>query len=146
MPGWAALEELAMGALSHFYAGLAKDSDRKTVARRMGLPWPLLQSWLHTLTIVRNICAHHARLCNRELGIKPEPPKNASFLWPESLTRPSHNVRIYVVMCMRNHLMRKVSPDTSWHQRVKGTFEEFPGVSEEAMGFPVDWRDEVFWR
>lgn len=44
MPGWAALEELTMGVLSHLYAGLAKDADRKAVARRMGLPWPLLQS------------------------------------------------------------------------------------------------------
>lgn len=145
MPGWAALEELTMGALSHLYAGLAKDSDRKAIARRMDLPWPLLQSWLHTLTIVRNICAHHARLWNRELGIKPELPKKASFQWPESLTRPSHNVRVYVVMCMLNHLMRKVSPDTSWHKRVKGVFDEFPAVSEEVMGFPADWRNDVFW-
>ncbi|MBS3805508.1 MAG: Abi family protein, partial [Oleiphilaceae bacterium] len=38
MPGWAALEELTMGALSHLYAGLAKDADRKAVARRMDLP------------------------------------------------------------------------------------------------------------
>ncbi|WP_349293799.1 Abi family protein [Marinobacter sp. M3C] len=59
---------------------------------------PLLQSWLHTLTIVRNICAHHARLWNRELGIKPELPKKASFLWPESLTRPRDNVRVFGFM------------------------------------------------
>ncbi|WP_349293800.1 Abi family protein [Marinobacter sp. M3C] len=38
MPGWAALEELTMGALSHLYAGLAKDADRKAIARRMDLP------------------------------------------------------------------------------------------------------------
>lgn len=145
MPGWAALEEVTMGGLSHLYAGLAKDVDKKAVARRMDLPWRLLQSWLHTLTIVRNICAHHSRLWNRELGIKPELPKRTSFLWPESLTRPSHNVRVYVVMCMLNHLMRKVSPDTSWHQRVKSLFEEFRGVPEEFMGFPANWRSEVFW-
>ena len=146
MPGWAALEELTMGSLSHLYAGLAKDADKKAVAKRMDLPWRLLQSWLHTLTIVRNICAHHARLWNRELGIKPELPRKTSFAWPESLTRSSHHVRIYVVLCMLNHVMRTVSPDTSWHQRLKSLFEEFPSVSENVMGFPVGWRNDVFWR
>tara|TARA_R110000850_G_scaffold222600_1_gene348474 strand:+ start:17302 stop:18291 length:990 start_codon:yes stop_codon:yes gene_type:complete len=145
MPGWAALEELTMGSLSHLYAGLARDSDKKAIAKRMDLPWRLLQSWLHTLTIVRNICAHHARLWNRELGIKPELPKKASFPWPASLTRPSHHVRIYVVLCMLNHLMRTVSPDTSWQQRLKSLFDEFPSVSEKVMGFPADWRNDIFW-
>jgi len=46
---------------------------------------------------------------------------------------------------MLNHLMRKVSPDTSWHQRVKGVFDEFPSVSDEVMGFPASWWSEVFW-
>lgn len=39
-------------------------------------------------------------------------------------------------MCMLKHLMRKVSPDTSWHQRVKGVFDE-PPLSEEVMGIPA---------
>ena len=146
IPGWAMLEELTMGGLSHLYAGLAKDADKKAVARRMDLPWPLLQSWLHTLTIVRNICAHHARLWNRELGIKPELPKKASFLWPESATRSRYNVRVYIVLCMLNHLMRTVSPDTDWHNRVNALLEEFESVSEADMGFPVNWRDDLFWR
>ena len=66
--------------------------------------------------------------------------------WPESLTRPSHNVRTYVVMCMLNHLMRKVSPDTSWHQREKALFDKFSAVSvlEKVMGFPAGWRNDAF--
>eukprot|EP01030_Chromulinospumella_sphaerica_P017461 gene17461-17290_t len=42
MPGWAMLEELTLGDLSHLYKGLAKDADKKAVARRLGLPAPLL--------------------------------------------------------------------------------------------------------
>lgn len=83
MPGWAMLEELTLGELSHLYQGLAKDIDRKIIGRRLNVPAPLLESWLHTLTSVRNICAHHSRLWNRELGIKPETPKQRSFFWPE---------------------------------------------------------------
>lgn len=48
-------------------------------------------------------------------------------------------------MCMLNNLMRKVSPDTSWHQRVEGLFNEFSAVSEEVLGFRLIWRNDVFW-
>lgn len=79
MPGWAMLEELTLGELFFLFQGLAKDLDRKGIAVQLEVPAPLLKSWLHTLTSVRNICAHHARLWNRELGIKPELPRQPGF-------------------------------------------------------------------
>ena len=54
MPGWAMLEELTLGELSHLFSGLARDADRKAIAQGLQLPAPLLASWLHTLTVVRN--------------------------------------------------------------------------------------------
>lgn len=40
MPSWAMLEELTLGDLSHLYKGLARDADKKAIARRLGLPAP----------------------------------------------------------------------------------------------------------
>jgi abortive infection bacteriophage resistance protein len=82
MPSWAMLEELTLGELSHLYKGLAKDVDKKAIAKSLNVAAPLLESWLHTLTTIRNICAHHSRLWNRELGIKPEHPKSIQLVWP----------------------------------------------------------------
>ncbi|WP_379557549.1 Abi family protein, partial [Pseudomonas sp. MD332_6] len=62
---------------------MAKDADKKANARRLGIAAPLMQTWLHTLTTIRNICAHHSLLLNRELGIRPELPKKANFLCPK---------------------------------------------------------------
>lgn len=44
MPGWAMLEELTLGDLSYLYKGLARDSDKKAIAKRLGLAAPLMQS------------------------------------------------------------------------------------------------------
>lgn len=145
MPGWAMLEELTLGELSHLYAGLARDADRKAIARRMQLVAPLLESWLHTLTTVRNICAHHARLWNRELGVSPEFPKKARFAWPQHLQSGTQHRRLFPVLCILSHLMRQVSPDTSWDSRLQKLIRLFPGVDLDAMGFAPHWQDDPFW-
>ncbi|GAB7528615.1 Abi family protein [Pseudomonas sp. 3A(2025)] len=145
MPAWAAMEEITLGDLSHLFKGLARDADRKAIARRLNLPGPLLQSWLHTLTTIRNICAHHARLWNRELGIRPELPKTIAFLWPEYLQQPGQHVRVFTVLCILNLLMRQVSPHTRWDRHLHELLTEFPEVSLPAMGFPADWQKDPFW-
>ncbi|MGF6459056.1 Abi family protein [Pseudomonas frederiksbergensis] len=146
MPGWAMLEELTLGDLSHLYKGLARDADKKVIARCLELPAPLLQSWLHTLTTIRNICAHHARLWNRELGIRPELPKKTGFSWPLALLQQAQHPRIFSVLCILSHLMRQVSPHTSWDHRLRDLMQEFPNVNQRAMGFPQDWHQDPFWQ
>lgn len=146
MPGWAMQEELTFGDLSHLYSGLARDSDRKAIAKQLHLPAPLLASWLHTLTIVRNICAHHARLWNRELGIRPEHPKQLHFSWPKYLDRNAPLTRIAIVLAILHHLMQQTSPNTQWHQRLRELFNEFSTIPRQAMGLPNDWQNEPFWQ
>ncbi|MEQ3637109.1 MAG: Abi family protein [Marinobacter sp.] len=146
MPGWAMFEELTLGELSHLFKGLARDSDKKAIARRLAVPAPLLESWLHTLATVRNICAHHARLWNRELGIKPERPRSQDFLWPEYLRRPGQHTRIAIVLAALHHLMRQVSPHTRWHLRLAELLQEFPDIPIQAMGLPQGWLEDGFWQ
>lgn len=146
MPGWAMTEELTLGDLSHLYAGLAQDVDRKAIAKRLNLVAPLLESWLHTLTTVRNICAHHARLWNRELGIRPKLPEKPKFQWPEHLKKSGEHNRVFPVLCILNHLMRQVSPNTSWDKRLHELLADFPEVDLRAMGFPQNWQQDPFWQ
>lgn len=146
MPAWAAMEEITFGDLSHLFKGLARDADRKAISRLLDLPAPLLQSWLHTLTTLRNICAHHARLWNRELGIRPELPKKITFPWPEFLQRPGQHARIFTVMCILSLLMRRVSPHTSWDRRLHELLSKFPETDLRAMGFPLNWQQDPFWQ
>lgn len=145
MPGWAMLEELTLGELSHLFQGLAKDNDRKIIAQQLDVSGPLLESWLHTLTSVRNICAHHGRLWNRELGIKPELPKHSGFAWPKYLRRGTQHTRVGVVLAAMHHLMQRVSPHTRWHQNLARLFDEFPEIPTAAMGLPDDWQQDSFW-
>ena len=73
LPVWMATELITFGALSKMYEHL-RTSLRKRIAREFNLPQSVFVSWLHSLTAVRNVCAHHSRLWNRELAVKPELP------------------------------------------------------------------------
>ncbi len=148
MPGWAMAEELTFGSISHLYRGLAKDSDRKAIARRFELPQEVLESWLHTLNFVRNCCAHHSRLWNRELAIQPKIPNGNNWQLPERLepsqVQPSR--RIYMILLMLAHLMRQVSPDSQWHNKVKALILLHPEVPLFPMGFPDNWTEHEFFQ
>lgn len=146
MPAWAALEELTLGQLSHLYKGLARDQDRKSIAHCFGLTAPLLTSWLHTLTTIRNYCAHHARLWNRELGIKPKFPESQQVPWPHVLRTGADNRRLFPVLALLCILMRKVSPNTSWDHRLAELLRAFPTIHLPAMGFPEHWLEDSFWQ
>jgi len=124
MPNWAMVEEITLGTLSHLYKNLSQDRDKKRIARDLGLEAPLLESWLHTLTVVRNICAHHCRLWNRELGIKPAAPRNRRIKWPHYLQNGNTNLhtRTAVVLPILQHFMAHCAPHASWKQRLTEFF------------------------
>jgi len=73
LPIWAVCETMTFGSMLTLF-NMSERGTRNSIARRFGLHGPVLQSWLHTLSYVRNICAHHARLWNRELAIRPALP------------------------------------------------------------------------
>jgi abortive infection bacteriophage resistance protein len=64
-PAWMSLEILSLGTLSKLFENLRISPEKKAVAAHFGLNAFVLESWMHTLSHVRNICAHHGRLWNR---------------------------------------------------------------------------------
>lgn len=146
MPGWAMLEEISLGELSHLYKGLAKDKDKKAIANGFDLYPPLLESWLHTITVIRNICAHHARLWNRELGIKPAYPTQKDFIWPSYLDKDHPHTRIATVFSILHHMMKRISPEIEWCNRLLTLFQSFDGIPLNNMGLPQYWEEDTFWK
>lgn len=140
-PSWATMEEMSLGAISHLYQGLAKDKDRKAIAARFDVPQKVLGSWLHTLTFVRNICAHHARLWNRELGIPPR--------WDDRIPtpdgKPGRDVprRLFTVIAMLVYLTTRISPDTRWPSRLHDLLGGYADIPRHPMGFSDDWQQRL---
>lgn len=149
-PCWMMVEMLTWGQLSHLYAGLCKKSDQKAIAKNIGIHAELLEAWLKTINTVRNCCAHHSRLWNRELGTALRLPESTSVLWlknPVRLNTPTINYekRIYPVLVALQSLLYKISPSSSWARRLKTLLEKYPTVNKTAMGIPENWHEDSFW-
>ncbi|MDZ7788911.1 MAG: Abi family protein [Xanthomonadales bacterium] len=140
-PSWAMAEELSLGGISHLYSGLARDWDRKQIAHYFQVPQRVLGSWLHTLTFIRNICAHHARLWNRELAVPPR--WDRSLPEPDGSPGPHPPRRFMTVAAMLVYLSWQVSPDTRWLESLIALINEYPDIPREPMGFPQDWQTRL---
>lgn len=145
-PVWMSFEVISLGLLSKFYQNLKFSSQaKKDIAKHFGLNESLiLQSWIRSITYVRNICAHHSRLWNRTLTSKPKIIRKPSRLWI-SEPMPS-NDKIYYFLCCLTYVLREIQPKTTFTDRLKELFANHPKVSKSAMGFPNNWETERFWQ
>lgn len=146
IPSWAMFEELSFGELSRLYKGLKKNNHKKEIARQLVIPnTELLESWLHTLTPIRNICAHHGRLWNRELGVAPKQPQKADFIWPNYLRESYSRSRIAIILAILNYFMAQINPADDWKKRLFALCEKSSLITFNKMGLPNNWQSDTFW-
>ena len=144
LPIWAAVETMTFGSVFTLFV-MSKKKVQKNVARKYGIAGPVLYSWLQTLNYVRNICAHHARLWNRELAIRPTVPdvKNGpEWHRPQSIDTN----RMFVVLTILRFLLHRVAPQSAWRDRLFAKFDRFPDVPLASMGMDAGWRQHTLWR
>ncbi|MDO4997341.1 MAG: Abi family protein [Neisseria sp.] len=154
-PCWMIMEMLTWGELSHLYAGLKSNAIKNIIARKLGLNAEILESWLKAFNSIRNFCAHHSRLWNRELGVKIKIPRTSHIKWlskpTHSRNKPAHSGkiqferRIYSILVAIQSLLYTISPHSSWAHRLKTLMDKYPKVTKYNMGMPIDWEKDPFW-
>jgi abortive infection bacteriophage resistance protein len=143
-PIWAICEVMTFGQLSIWFKNLKRRSDRNAIAGIYGIDEVILGSFMHHLTHIRNLTAHHCRLWNRRLVFTMTIPA-----FPVDLTgmfNSKANRNIYNTLVMLGYLMKLISPGTSWPARIKKLIEEYIPDKMAAMGFPDGWRGLPMWR
>jgi abortive infection bacteriophage resistance protein len=138
LPVWMVTELISFGTLSKLTENL-RASLRKHLAKDFGLVEPVFVSWLHTIAYIRNVCAHHNRLWNRESGVMPTLPDEWS-------AQGIKNDRVYCIALMLNHLLKHVAPTSTWRARLKCVLESLPGLDLKAMQFPENWESLEIWK
>jgi abortive infection bacteriophage resistance protein len=154
LPIWVSVELWDFGMLSTFYQGM-RTSDKTTIATKYGiLDFLVMESWLRTLTYIRNVAAHHSRLWNRNLVDQPKLPKIGEIKAFDPLVLDSVMVRdvssrLYSVLCILVYLLKVISPNSSWRDRLRDMIDQFPIIPQlsiSEMGFPKEWKSHDFWQ
>ncbi len=143
-PSWMSIELLTIGQLSMLFKAIKQNSDRKDIADYYGLHHNVFQSWLHTITYVRNICAHHARLWNRDFAIQPDLLQRPQLSWINSVY--SNNRRSYYFLCLLQYLLQTANPNGHLKTRLTALFQQYPQIPIQYMGVPANWDTELLWQ
>lgn len=149
-PSWMCFELLTIGELSHIYRGLKNNADKKRIADFFDVHHTVFASWLHTLTYIRNICAHHNRLWNRDLAIEPEKLIKPKGVWIDK--RFENNKRIFYFLCVLRYLLLRANPNNRLKQKMEDLFNKYPTIPIKYLGIPsdgkgnlLDWNNEPLW-
>ena len=143
-PLWAAVEIMSLGQLSKWIANLRHGRDRNSIARSYDMDEIILVSFLHHLSIVRNLCAHHSRLWNREFTFSFKLPKRTPAPVVPVINRRAQR-KIYNTLVMMIWFLDCISPEHHFRKRLMALIEKH-GIDSSAMGFPEGWRGLGFWQ
>ena len=143
-PIWAAVEVMSLGQLSRWFANMKHGKDRNKVARAYLMDETILVSFLHHLSVVRNLCAHHSRLWNREFTFTFKLPTGTPAPVVPAINRNAKR-KIYNTLVMMAWFLDCICPEHHFRQHLT-TLIDTHAIDTSAMGFPADWQAGAFWR
>ena len=133
LPIYALVEVFSFGMLSKFYKNML-NKDKKAIAKTFGVGYTYFESWLESISYVRNICAHYGRIYNAKLSKTP-------ILYKEYTQVGIGNNRIYGVLLCMKHLLKN---DVHWNlfvDNIELLFDKYQYVKISTMGFLANWKE-----
>lgn len=137
-PFWMTAEVLSLGSLSRVYEGIGDSALKLGIANPFQVPAKIFGGWLHSLSHLRNICAHHARLWNRVFSISPK----VSTKHVGIMTSPNRFEGHAVVL---QDMLDVALTGNDWRVRFKQLLAAFPEIDPAALGFATGWDTKPFW-
>jgi abortive infection bacteriophage resistance protein len=137
-------EIMPFGTMLTLFDG-AEPAIKRAIAAEYGVPDVVFHSWLGTLNVVRNICAHHGRLWNRQLGFRPKFPNARKYPeWHTPVAIP--NDRVFAILTILKYMLVYAAPQSQWPCRLRALLDASPDVPQYQMGFPPNWESSTLWK
>lgn len=143
-PSWIMLEITTFGTMSILYSNLKSGRCKRQIARYFGVADTVMVSWLHSITYIRNVCAHHSRLWNKTFGISPVMPRRTAY--PFVAFPPRGTKHVYFILAIIQYWLNIINPTNNFHDKIKTLLAKYPNIDFNAKGFPANWETEPLWR
>jgi len=146
---WKILEMASMGTLSKLYKNLRnKLPEKAIIANEMGLNSTFtFVGWIESITLIRNMIAHHERLWSSVIVKRPSIHLNNPVgSWLDSpLQQVQMNKPFAVISCMV-YLCNHLSQSEDIKVKIIDLIGLHPNVPVCIYGFLNQWRNEPLWR
>lgn len=137
IPFWVAVETWDFGVMSKYFANL-KGKYQEIICERLNISnKKILAGWLDTLNLLRNRCAHHARIWNWS-SANAINVFDAAYFQKLNLDLAARK-RLYGLICVTWYLVKKIGPSSTWINDVAFLIDNKPDIDccpNSAMGFP----------
>ena len=133
IPIWAVIEVTSFGFISKLYRNLSEDVKKHIAKVYYNVPYYYLESWLQSLSNVRNVCAHYGRLYNKKLTFRPRLFKEESKHFDNQLTFAA----IYIIQ----RLLTKTEGNRFMTDLEALVLEYEDDIEFTQIGFPSNWME-----
>lgn len=157
LPIWTLVEVISFGSLSKIYSMLKTDEQKYVIQKLRGINNNVFKNWLHSLSVIRNICAHHSRLWNKTLGVKFEVPNKLEVFRKiqksiycnkkkKEIETPL-NDKVFFALSVIEYILTCIGEDEiDFKNKIKQLLQKYPNIDKQAMGFINDWEELDIWK
>lgn len=130
-PFWVAIEVMSFGELSKLFRNLPRKIKGRII-KDFSVDPHTASSWLHSLSYVRNICAHYGRLYGKKLSIKPHLEKS-------HMKNQFDNTQIFAAIFSLCKLLHQKDLQNLINT-LQNLFDEYAiYIDLNDIGFPNEW-------
>ena len=142
-PSWVVIEVLSMGTWSRLYENLTDTKTKKKISQHFGFLSQDFAGWIHALTLIRNTCAHHARIWNRVFT-----PRAAKInKYAKHIVDPNS---AYCSLVLIQVFLETITNNSRWAGGLRQLLDEWnanlPIDLYNEMKFPTNWYDLDLWK
>ena len=140
IPLWAYIDLFTISDVSFMYKISEKDV-KDAVAASLGLyarGADILERFMHSITIIRNLCAHGSRLYNRLFEQKPWLNKKEQRLLIKGTDGIVDNAHLFGFILIMRRLL-KLEEFTEMKAQILELNGKYPFVDMRYYGFPKGW-------
>lgn len=147
-PAWKTLEVVSFGTISKLYGNLKNSIKSKNkIAQDLGIVnHTFLPSWLQSISQIRNMCAHHSRLWNKNLPGAPKLMTKPPNAWLNNVPTASEFFMLYIHLCCMKYLINVINPNNNMTQRLLDLLNTYKNIDPKALGLKPDWQNEPLWK
>ena len=144
-PVWKTMEVASFGTLSKLFCNFKDVEVKKEVAKSFGLPqYSYMESWMKSISALRNCCAHHGRLWNKRFPLIPQMPSRLPLCWIS--TKPRQQFKLYAPLCCLAYLEQSIKPQSTFTQEIVSLLTNVQNSILKSMGIPSDWDKDPLWQ
>lgn len=146
-PAWKTLEVVSFGVISKLYGNLKPTiASKDTIAAELGtVNHTFLPSWIQSIAQIRNLCAHHSRLWNKNLPGRPKLLPKPPHAWILNVPPVNEHYLLYIHLCCMKYLLNIIHPNNDFTLRLIHLLKKYPNIDPDALGLKPKWHEEPLW-